>query len=58
MKVKKYDTESEPSKSEGMQHATGEEQRQLLIAPETNEGAGPKQKRHVAVDVSGGEIKV
>ena len=36
----------------------GKSRGQLLIAPETNEGAGPKQKRHVAVDVSGGEIKV
>ena len=36
----------------------GKSRGQLLVAPETNEEAGSKQKRHIAVDMSGSEIKV
>ena len=49
---------SELPKSEGVQCVTGEEQRTLLIAPEKNEMAGPKQKQHSVVDVSGEESKI
>ena len=36
----------------------GKTREQLLIAPEKNEVAGPKQKWHSLMDVSGGESKV
>ena len=39
----------------GSQYATGEEQRN---SSGRNEEAGPKQKQHLLVDVSGGESKV
>ena len=45
----------EPSRSVGIQHSTGEEQRN---SPRKNKEAGPKQKHGSAVDVSGGERKV
>ena len=40
---------------EGVQYAAGEEQRNSC---RKNEEAGPKQKQHLLVDVSGGESKV
>ena len=52
----------EPPRSEGMQYATGEEQRQFLIAPERRNQlffpSGPKRKRCSVVIVFGGESKV
>ena len=47
--------EDEPSRSVGVQYATGEEQRN---SSRKNEEAGPKQKQRPVVDVSGGESKV
>ena len=46
---------------EGVQYATehlGKSREQLLRAPEKNEVAGPKQKWHSVMNVSGGESKV
>ena len=45
----------EPSRSVGVQHSTGEEQRN---SPRKNEEAGPKQKQCPVVYVSSGESKV
>ena len=45
----------EPPRSAGVQYAAGEEQRNSC---RKNEEAGPKQKQHLLVDVSGGESKV
>ena len=47
-----------PHRSEGVQYATGEEQRAITNNSRKNEVAGPKQKWHSVVDVSGGESKV
>ena len=47
--------EDEPPRSAGVQYAAGEEQRNSC---RKNEEAGPKQKQHLLVDVSGGESKV
>ena len=44
-----------PPMSVGVQYATGEQQRNNSTK---NEEAGPKQKQHYAVDMSGGESKV
>ena len=46
----------EPPRSEGVQYATGEEQRAVTNSSRMNEETGPKQKLSV-VDVSGGENK-
>ena len=46
----------EPPSSEGVQYATGEEQRAVTSSSRMNEETGPKQKLS-AVDVSGGENK-
>ena len=50
--------EDEPSTLEGVQYATGEEQRAITNSSRKNEAAGQKQKQHSVVDVSGGESKV
>ena len=49
--------EAEPLRSEGVQYATGEEQRAINNSSIKNEVAGPKQKQHSVVDVSDDEIK-
>ena len=43
---------------EGLQYATGEEQRAITISSRKKEATGPKWKCHPAVDVSGGESEV
>ena len=43
---------------EGVQYATGEEQRVIAIGSNKNEETGPKWEQCSAVDVSGGESKV
>ena len=47
-------------RSEGLQYASGEEQRTITInnSFRKNEAAGPKQKQCSVVNVSGGESKV
>ena len=50
--------EDEPLRSEGVGYSTGEEQRVVTTISRKNEVAGPKQKGHSVVDVSGGESKV
>ena len=50
--------ENEPLRSVGVRYATGEEQRAITNSSRKNEEAGPKQKWHSVVDVSGGESKV
>ena len=47
----------EPSGSEGIQYAAGEEQRAILNGPRENEVDELKWKRCSIVDVSGGERK-
>ena len=47
-----------PSRSEGVQYATGEEWRAITKSSRMNEVAGPKWKQCSVVDVSGGESKV
>ena len=42
-----------PPSSEGVQYATGEEWRAITNVSRKNEEAGPKQKWHSVVDVSG-----
>ena len=44
-------------RSEGVQYATGEEQKAIINSSSKNEVSGPKQKQHSPVDVSGGENK-
>ena len=44
-------------KSEGVQHATGEEQRTTTNSSRKNEAAGPKWKQRSVVDVSSDESK-
>ncbi|XP_026531659.1 craniofacial development protein 2-like [Notechis scutatus] len=50
--------EVEPLRSEGVQYATGEEQRASTSNARKNKATGPKLKGRSAVDVSGGERKV
>ena len=50
--------EYEPHRSEGVQHATGEDQRAITNSSRKNEEDGPEQKQHSVVDMSGGESKV
>jgi len=50
--------EDEPPRSEGIQYVTGEEQRIITNSSRKNEAAGPEQKWHSGMDVSGGESKV
>ena len=47
-----------PPRSEGIQNATGEEQRAITISSSKNEEAGPKWKQVIVVDVFGDESKV
>ena len=42
---------------EGVRCATREEQRAVTNSSRKNKAAGPTQKKHSFVDVSGGEIK-
>ena len=59
MKMQKDMTlEDKTSRMEGVQYATGEEQRAITNSSRKNEVTGPKQKQHSAVDVSGGKRKV
>ena len=48
----------ESPRLEGVQYATGEEQRTTINSLRKNEAAGPKQKWCSAVDVSGDESKI
>ena len=57
-KAKDMTPEAEPPRLIGVQYATGEERRAIINSPRKNEAAGPKQKRHSVVDVSGGESKI
>ena len=45
-------------RSEGVQYATGEEQRAINDSSRKNEEAGPKQKGRSDVEVSGSENEV
>ena len=54
-KAKDMTPEDEPPRLEGIQYATGEEQRAITNSSRKMEEAGPKWKRHSAVDMSGGE---
>ena len=45
-------------RSEGIQYATGEEQRAITNSSRENEVVGQKQTCHSVADVSGGESKV
>ena len=47
-----------PHRPEGVQYATGEEQRATINSYRKNEVAGPKQKWCSVVDVAGDESKV
>ena len=49
--------EDEPSRWEGVQYPTWEEQRAITKTSRKNEAAGSKQKWHSVVDKSGGESK-
>ena len=44
-------------RSEGVQYATGGEQRKIINSPRMNEAAGPKQILYSVVDVSGDAAK-
>ena len=57
-KQKDMTPEDEPSSSEGVQYATGEEQRAITNSSRKNEAAGPKWNWSSAVDVSSDESKV
>ena len=48
----------DPSRSEGIQYATGEEQTAITNTSRKNEAAGPKWKQHSVVDVSADESKI
>ncbi|KAF7239822.1 Craniofacial development protein 2 [Varanus komodoensis] len=50
--------EEEPLRSEGVQYATGEEQRASTSSTRKNEATGSKPKGHSVADVSGGERRV
>ena len=50
--------EDESHRSEGVQYATGEEQRAITNSSRKNEAVGLKQKRCSVVNMSGGESKV
>ena len=51
-------SEDEPPRTEGLQHATVEEQRAITNHSRKNEAAGPKQKQCPVAAVSSGESKV
>ena len=48
----------ESPRLEGVQYVTGEEQRTTPNSPRKNEAAGPKQKWHPVVDMSGEESNI
>ena len=48
----------EPPGLEGVQYATGDEQRAIMNSSSKNEAAGPNQKKPPVVDVSGLSPKV
>ena len=50
--------QNETPRSEGVQYATGEEQRTAAYGSREEEAAGSKQERHSVVDVSGDESKL
>ena len=50
--------EDKPLRSEGIQYATGKEQKAITISSRKNKAAEPKQKQHSVVDLSGGGSKV
>ena len=50
--------EDEPSRSEGVQYATGEEWRATTNSSRKNEEAEPRQKGCPVVNMSGGGSKV
>ncbi|KAF7249469.1 Craniofacial development protein 2 [Varanus komodoensis] len=50
--------EDKPLRSEGVQYATGEEQRASTSSARKNEATGSKPKGHSVADVSGGERRV
>ena len=50
--------EDEPHRLEGIQYATGEEQKAITNSSKKNEVAGPQWEWHTAVDVSGAVSKV
>ena len=50
--------EDKPLRLEGVQYATGKERRTITNSSRKNEASGPKWKRPLVVDVSGGESKV
>ena len=59
MKKQKYMIlEDEPPWSEGVQYATGKEQRAITNSSRKNKAARPKWKQRSVVDVSGGKSKV
>ena len=51
-------SEDKHSRLEGIQYATGEEQRATTKTPRKNEVAGTKWKRCLVVKISGGQSKV
>ena len=50
--------EDKPLRLEGVQYATGEEQREITNSSRNNEVAGPRKTWQLVVDVSGGEISL
>ena len=57
-RTKRYDTERWVPRSEGVQYATGEEQRAITNSCRKKEATGTKWKRCSVVDVSGDESKI
>ena len=51
-------SEDEPPRTEGLQHATVEEQRAITNHSRKNEETQPKQKQHPVVSVTGDGSKV
>ena len=54
----KRQKEDEPLRLEGVQYATGEEQRAITNSSRKNEAAGPKRICHSFVDVFAGKNEV
>ena len=50
--------EDKPLRLEGVQYATGEEQRAITNSSRKNEATRPKRKPRSVADMSGGESKV
>ena len=57
-KDKNYDTEIWDPRSEGVQYATGKEQRTTTKSSRNNEATRPNQKQCSVVDVSDDESKI